>query len=84
MHPSYDFFEKVERIFNQQFDDYVDVLYYTPELLQEIYPEMLGFLALLVESQPAKREKEKEREKRKSSKKKKIEKEKAERRAIAA
>ena len=30
--------EKVERTFNQQLDDYTDILYYTPELLREVYP----------------------------------------------
>jgi hypothetical protein len=84
LQPSYAFLEKVERTFNQQLDDYTDILYYTPELLREVYPEMLAFLAQLVDSQPVKREKDKDRERRKSSKKKKGDREKQERRAIAS
>jgi hypothetical protein len=38
LQPSYAFMEKVERTFNQQLDDYTDILYFTPELLREVYP----------------------------------------------
>jgi hypothetical protein len=76
-HPSYEFFEKVERLYSTQYDEYADILYFTPELLKAIYPDMLAFLAQLVESAPAGK-KDKDKKEKKSSKKKKNEKEKAE------
>lgn len=83
--PTYDFFEQVERIYSAQLDEYSDVLYYTPEMLKEIYPEMVVFLSQLAESQSVKKEvkdKEKEKDKKKISKKKKNDKEKSDKKLI--
>lgn len=83
--PTYEFFEQVERIYCAQLDEYSDVLYYTPEILREIYPEMIVFLSQLAESQSIKKEvrdKEKEKDKKKASKKKKNDKDKSDKKLL--
>lgn len=61
------------------------MLYYTPEMLKETYPEMVVFLSQLAESQSVKKEvkdKEKDKEKKKIPKKKKNDKEKSDKKLI--
>lgn len=45
-----------------------------PEILKEIYPEAITFLAALVDTQVSKKDVEKDKEKKKNTRKKKSEK----------
>lgn len=66
--PEFGFFERVFTVFQNQSEDFIDLLTFLPNLLTKIYPETLDFMARLLESQAgAKKEKEKKKSKKKKS-----------------
>jgi hypothetical protein len=62
--PTFGFFERVFNIFHGQSEEYVDLLVCLPSLLQQVYPQALGFMAKLVDSQPGSKQKGDKKEKK--------------------